>query len=79
VKRMLNINVIEPAAGPWSSPIVLIPKPDVSVRFCVDYRKLNAVAENDSYALPRADDCLDSLGDAKFFTTLDANCGYWQI
>ena len=29
--------------------------------------------------MPRIDDCLDSLGDARYFSTLDANCGYWQI
>ena len=79
VQRMLDMDVIEPASGPWSAPVVLIPKPDGSIRFCIDYRKLNAVTENDSYALPRVDDCLDSLGEARFFTTLDANCGYWQI
>jgi hypothetical protein len=79
VKRMMDMDVIEPVAGPWPSPVVLIPKPDGSIRLCVDYRRLNAVTKNDSYALPRVDDCLDSLGDAKFFTTLDANCGYWQI
>ena len=79
VDRMLQMDVIEPASGPWSAPVVLIPKPDGSIRFCIDYRKLNAVTENDSYALPRVDDCLDSLGEARYFTTLDANCGYWQI
>jgi hypothetical protein len=45
----------------------------------VYYRKLNAVTEKDSYALPRIDDCLDSLGGGRYFTNLDANCGYWQI
>ena len=79
VQRMLDMDVIEPSSGPWSAPVVLIPKPDGSIRFCIDYRKLNAVTTNDSYALPRVDDCLDSLGDARYFTTLDANCGYWQI
>jgi Reverse transcriptase (RNA-dependent DNA polymerase) len=58
---------------------VLVPKPDGTIRFCIYYRRLNAVTQNDSYALPRVDDCLDSLGEARYFTTLDANCGYWQI
>jgi transposase InsO family protein len=79
VDRMLSMDVIEPCSGPWASPIVLIPKPDGSIRFCVDYRRLNKVTRKDSYALPRMDDCIDSLGTAQFFSTLDANAGYWQI
>jgi Reverse transcriptase (RNA-dependent DNA polymerase) len=35
--------------------------------------------ENDSYDLPRVDDCLDSLGGARYFSTLDASRGYWKI
>jgi hypothetical protein len=79
VDRMLSMDVIEPSSSPWASPIVLIPKPDGSIRFCVDYRRLNTVTRKDSYAVPRMDDCIDSLGTAKYFSTLDANAGYWQI
>jgi hypothetical protein len=79
VQRIIDMDVIEPASGPWSAPVVLAPNPDGTVRFCIDYQKLNAVTQNDSYALPRVDDCLDSLGEARYFTTLDANCGYWHI
>jgi RNase H-like domain found in reverse transcriptase/Reverse transcriptase (RNA-dependent DNA polymerase)/Retroviral aspartyl protease len=79
VDRMLAAGVIEPAVSEWASPVVLITKPDGSVRFCVDYRKLNALTIKDSYPLPRMDECLDSLGDATIFSTLDCNSGYWQI
>ena len=76
---MLDLKVIEPSSTEWVSAIVLAPKPDGSWRFCVDYCRLNDITVKDSYPLPRMDECLDSLGEAKYFTTLDANNGYWQI
>ena len=79
IEKMLSQGVIEPATSEWASPIVLVPKPDGSLRFCVDYRRLNAITVPDTYPLPRMDECIDSLGDAAIFTTLDCNSGYWQI
>ena len=79
VQDMLQSGVIEPASSEWASPVVLVPKQDGSLRFCVDYRKLNNITVKDTYPLPRMDECLDSLGDARWFTTLDCNAGYWQL
>ena len=79
VHKMLNAGVIEPASTDSASPVVLVLKMDGSLRFCVDYRRLNPKTLADSYPLPRMDDCTDSLGDATVFTTLDCNSGYWQI
>ena len=79
IDRMERAKVIERAASEWRSPVVLIPKKDGEMPFCVDYRKLNAVTKRDSYPLPRMDECIDSLGNAAIFTTLDCNSGYWQI
>ncbi len=59
--------------------MVVFPKTDGSFRFCVDCRKLNANTIRDSYPIPRMDDCIDSLGEAQLFTTLDCNPGYCQI
>jgi hypothetical protein len=76
VNRMLAQDIIEPATFEWSSPVVLVPKRDGEMRFCVDYRKLNNLTERDLYPLPRLDECIDSLGNAVAFSTLDANSGY---
>jgi len=79
VERMRSMGVIEPSNGEWASPVVMVPKPDGSVRFWIDYRKLNLMTVNDAYPIPRMDECIDSLGDARMFSTLDCNEGYWQI
>ena len=79
IGRMLQEGVIEPASSEWASPVVLVPKKDGSLRFCVDYRRLNKLTRRDSYPIPRMDECIDSLGDATVFTTLDCNSGYWQV
>ena len=60
-------------------PIVLVKKKDSTLRLCVDYRRLNAVSQTDAYPMPRIDELIDRLGDAKFITTLHLSRGYWQV
>lgn len=79
VDKMVKQDVIEESNSPWASPIVLVTKKDGSIRFCIDYRKLNDVTRKDAYPLPRIDDSLDSLGGSEWFCTMDLASGYWQI
>ncbi|GFW40158.1 retrovirus-related Pol polyprotein from transposon 412 [Trichonephila clavipes] len=57
---MKDNDVIEPSSSSWASPIVLVKKEDGSIRFGVDYRRLNDITKKDSYPLPRIDDTLDT-------------------
>jgi len=62
---MLENSIIEPISSEWSSPCVLVPKPDGSYRFCIDFCQLNAVTKTDLFPLPRIDDCIDHIGHAQ--------------
>jgi len=78
VKEMLDDGVISPSTSPWAAPVVLAPKKDGTIRFCVDYRALNEITKKDVYTLPRIDEVLDALGKSRYRTTLDLASGYWQ-
>ena len=52
IDEMIELGVIEPSISPYSSSIVLVPKKDGSVRFCIDFRKLNKVTESDAEPMP---------------------------
>ena len=69
LKDMLKKGVIEPSSSPWTSPIVLVKKKDGSTRLTVE----------DTYPLPRINDCLDALAGCIWFSTLDLCSGYWQV
>ena len=79
VSNMQDQGVVQPSSSPWASPVVLVPKKDGTLRFCIDYRRLNSITSKDVYPLPRVDDILVALGGSKYFSSLDLASGYWQI
>ena len=76
---MLAIGIIQESNSAWSSPTILVKKKDGTMRFCIDYRRLNQVMKVDAYPLQHIEDSLNTLGGERFFCSLDLASGYWQV
>ena len=79
VEGMLKMGVISPSNSPYSSPIVLVKKPDGKYRFCVDFRAVNKVLKFDAEPMPDVEYMFAKLAHAKYFSKIDLCKGYWQI
>ena len=79
LKLMLDAAVIRPSNSPWCNAVVLVRKKDGSLRFCIDFRKLNSLTVKDSHPLPHICETLESLPGAAHFSTFDMNFGFWQV
>ena len=79
IEMLLEYDMIEPSKSPWACGVVMAKKKRGQLRFCCDFRYLNAVTIKDAYPIPRIDESLSKLGDAKFFTTLDLGSAFWQV
>ena len=79
IQQQLDAGVLRPSTSPWASALVYVRKKCGGVRACVDYRRVNDLTKKCAYPIPKISECLDCLGDAKIFSTLDLQSGYWQI
>ena len=79
IEMLMEYGMIKPSKSPWDCGVVMAKKKRWGIRFCDDFRYLNAVTIKDAYPIPRIDESLSKLGDAKFFTTLDLGSAFWQV
>ena len=76
---MLDAGVIHPSNSPWCNAVVLVRKKDGSLRFCIDFRKLNSLTVKDSHLLPHICETLESLVGSAHYLTFNMNSGFWQV
>ena len=76
---MLDGGAIWPSQSPWCNAIVLVRKKDGTLRFCIDFRRLNACTKKDSYPIPKCPETMESLVGARYFSTMDLKSGFWQV
>jgi Reverse transcriptase (RNA-dependent DNA polymerase) len=79
VKDTLEKGWLAPSASAYGAPVLFVPKPDGSMRMCIDYRALNNITAKNKYPLPRIDDLLDTLSGASCLSSLDLASGYHQL
>ena len=75
---MLDVGAITPSSSAWSNAVILVCKKDGGLRFCIDFRKLNACTRKDTFPLPCIHDAINTLRGSRYYTTMDLLSGFWQ-
>ena len=79
IQEMLDGSAIRPSQSPWCNAMVLVRKKDGSLRFCIDFCRLNAQTKKDTYPLPHMQETMDSMVGAQHFSCMDLKSGFWQV
>lgn len=64
---------------PVGAPVFFVRKKDGPLRLVVDYWPLNRITMKFDYPMPRIQDLIIRLGEARWFTKLDLQKGYYQV
>ena len=78
LQDMLDGGAIWPSQSPWCNTIVLVRKKDGTLRFCIDFRRLNSRTKKDLFPLPHMQETMESMVGARFFSSMDLKSGFWQ-
>ena len=76
---LLSKGYIVPSSSPWASPTVMVRKADGSAHLCVDFRKINGLTCQIPFYMPRVEEVIEGVGQAKYISKLDLSKGYYQV
>ena len=79
IQEMLDSGTIRPSQSPWCNAMVQVRKKDGSLRFCIDFRRLNARTKKDAYPLSRMQETMESMVGTQHFSCMDLKSGFWQV
>ena len=79
IRSMERDGYLEPAESPYSSPMVVVRKPDHSIRICGDFRKLNAHIQFDAEPMADQHDIFARLSNSRIFSKMDLTKGFYQL
>ena len=81
LERLHKLGILAPVTEPtpWVSSMVVVKKPNGTLRICIDPKDLNKVLKRSHYPLPTIEDILPDLSRAKVFGTFDVKNGFWHI
>ena len=77
--ELLSKGFIRVSKSPAAAPVLFVKKPGGGLRFCVDYRALNAITKKDRYPLPLIHETLQRISKAKWFTKFDVPAAFHKI
>ena len=71
LEEHLDKGFIRASSSPAASPVLFARKPGGGLRFCVDYRQLNAMTIKNRYPLPLIKETLERICKAKIYSKID--------
>ena len=80
IDKLLTLGIIRPSESHFASPCIIVPKKDGTRRLVIDYIRVNPEClQQSAFPLPRIDDLIDRVGQAKYLTKLDIRKTYWNV
>ena len=79
VDEMLKKDFIRPSSSRFAAPVLVVKKPEESLRVCIDYKSLNALTIKNRNCPPLIKETLARLCAAKYYTKLDVIAAFNEI